>query len=79
MTSDTACLLRFSGSWSSKSRRLSNEKVGKRVVEERYKGSRISGINFLRLVGRSPGNPSHHNISRGRWRDRAMEGEEEQS
>jgi hypothetical protein len=71
------------GELDSKSRWLSNERVGKRVVEESYKGSRISAISLLlsehRLVANSSGNPSGHKPSWGWRRDRVIEAEEEQS
>jgi hypothetical protein len=71
------------GELASKSKRLSTEGVGKRVEQVSYKGSLSSDVGLLlsehRLAVNSSGNPSGHKSSRGWRRDRAMEGEEEQS
>ena len=74
---------RASGELASKSKRLSHERVGERVAQESYKGSVSSDVGLLlsehRVAAHSSGNSSGHKSSRGWRRDRATEGEEEQS
>ena len=71
------------GELASKSKRLSHERAGERVAQESYKGSLSSDVGLLlsehRLAANSSGNSSDHKSSLGWRRDRAMEGEEEQS